>query len=294
MKIAAVQSNVALANPEQNLQSLKQWTKLAAEQQAELVVFPECYLTGYCFSSREEAFEHAQPVPGTIVDQLQSIAAEYKVGLVCGLLESDGTQLFNTCLLVDETGLISKYRKIHLPFVGVDRFTDYGMQPFEVCSFRGVNIGLNICYDAAFPESSRELALVGADLIILPTNWPAGAECMAKMVVQTRAMENAVYYVACDRVGTERGTRFIGSSSILSPQGTVLAKADETAETILYAEIDPEQSRHKRVIREAGTHELHRFGDRRPDVYQQLQASQKWPSPRDYLDQKQDVETRKC
>ena len=111
------------------------------------------------------------------------------------------------------------------------------------------------------------MALNGAELIVLPTNWPPGAECTADFVINTRAMENHVYYMAVNRVGTERGFRFIGKSKICNPSGEVLALANHEQEAILYAEIDPALARRKRVIRVPGKHEIDRFADRRPEMY---------------------------
>ena len=120
---------------------------------------------------------------------------------------------------------------------------------------------MSICYDGAFPEPSRAMALEGADLIVLPTNWPPGAECTADFVINTRAMENHVYYAAVNRVGDERGFRFIGKSKICGPSGDVLAIANHADETILYAEIDQALARRKRIIRVPGKHEIDRFAE---------------------------------
>jgi predicted amidohydrolase len=136
----------------------------------------------------------------------------------------------------------------------------------------GLRIGMHICYDGGFPESARVLTLLGADLIVLPTNWPPGAECMAGCAVNTRAMENHVYYAACDRVGHERGFRFLGLSKICDPRGQVLAEAPHDREEILYAEIDPSQARNKRIVRVPGLHVIDRLGDRRPEMYGPLVA----------------------
>jgi predicted amidohydrolase len=186
---------------------------------------------------------------------------------VFGLLEKDGDRLFNACALVGPEGFIAGYRKIHLPFLGVDRFTTSGDRPFQVHSAGPIRVGMNICYDCAFPESSRVMALAGADLIVLPTNWPPGAECTADYVVNARALENNVYYLAVNRVGEERGFRFIGGSKICATNGSPLAAAAHERETILYAEIDLARARNKHVVRVPNKHEINRFADRRPQWY---------------------------
>ena len=138
-------------------------------------------------------------------------------------------------------------------------------RPFDVIDTGDLKVGLNICYDSAFPESSRELTLLGADLIALPTNWPPGAEHVAEHAINTRAMENGIYYAAVNRVGHERGYDFIGKSRICGVAGETLAVADHANETILYAEIDPAAARKKRVERIPGKHSIDRMADRRPE-----------------------------
>jgi predicted amidohydrolase len=90
---------------------------------------------------------------------------------------------------------------------------------------------------------------------------------MAGCVVNARAMENNIFYAACDRVGDERGFHFIGQSKICGPSGQVLAEANHDREAILYAEIDVAAARQKKIIRRAKLHEIDRIRDRRPEMY---------------------------
>ena len=129
---------------------------------------------------------------------------------------------------------------------------------------------MHICYDGAFPETGRVLALLGADLLVLPTNWPTHSECAAEHMMACRAMENVVYAMAVNRVGEERGFRFIGRSSIVGTGGERLAFAGPDGEEILYAEIDPARARRKRLVRVPGKHEIDRIADRRPGFYAPL------------------------
>ena len=267
MKIAGVQMDVVFADREANLARIAARLRETALAGARLTVFPECSLPGYCFDSLDEARSHAETVPGPSTLRLAEICRELSVYAVVGLLEAEGERLFNAAALVGPGGLIATYRKVHLPFLGVDRFTTPGDRPFAVHSAGDVRVGMSICYDAAFPEAARVLALEGADLIVLPTNWPPGAECTADYVINTRAMENNVYYIAVNRVGNERGFRFIGQSKICDPRGKVLAEAPHENEVILYAEIDPAFARQKHVVRVPGKHEIDRFADRRPEMY---------------------------
>ena len=266
-KIAGVQMNVAFADKQANLKRIIKFAEAAAIDGARLVVFPECAVTGYCFESREEALPYAETVPGPTCEQLTEICRRFEVSVVVGLLERDGDRLFNAAVLVGPQGLLGSYRKVHLPYLGVDRFTTPGDLGFRVFETSGVRVGVNICYDLAFPEAARVLALEGADLITLPTNWPPGAECTADYVINTRALENKVYYLAVNRVGTERGFEFIGKSKICDTHGNTLAVAEHTRETTLYAEIDTTESRRKRIVRVPDKHIIDRFADRRPEFY---------------------------
>jgi predicted amidohydrolase len=266
-KIAAVQMDCRLGDRTANLQSIRKRLSTAADQGARLVVFPECILTGYGFGSLAQAMPHAEPLPGPSVDSLAADCRRLNVWTVVGLLEHDGDRLFNAAALVGPSGFIAGYRKVHLPCLGVDRFTTPGDRPFAVHDLGGLRIGINICYDGSFPESSRVLALLGADLIVLPTNWPPNAWRNPKFVVPTRAIENHVYYAAVNRIGEESGFRFIGQSSIIDCSGDPLAATDGDDDTILCSTIDPERARRKRIVNVPGEYEVDRVADRRPEMY---------------------------
>ncbi len=270
VRVAGVQMDVALGEPQKNLERILAFLEEAALAGARLVVFPECAITGYCFDSLEEARPFAEPIPGPSVERLARACREREVFAAFGLLEAAGGDLFNACALVGPEGLVGSYRKIHLPFLGVDRFTAPGDRPFAVHQAGAVRVGLNICYDGSFPESARVMALDGAELIALPTNYPSGSQGMTEHGINTRAMENRVYYLAVDRVGEERGFRFIGASKICDPDGRTLAVGPAGGETILYADIDPAEARRKRIVRVPGKHEIDRMADRRPEMYRRL------------------------
>jgi predicted amidohydrolase len=196
--------------------------------------------------------------------------SKLKVHAIFGLLERDGANLYNAAVLAGAKGLAGRYRKIHLPGLGVDKFVQPGDLGFIVCETAVARIGLNICYDGCFPESSRVMALRGADLVVLPTNWPTGAEEFAEYLVNARSLENHIFSVAVNRVGEERGFRFIGRSRIVDVSGKTLAQASVDREEVIVAEIEPEKARNKRIVRVPGKHEIHRFNDRRPELYGEI------------------------
>jgi predicted amidohydrolase len=271
VRIAGVQMDPKLGDVAANCDTIIERLREATAAGARLVVFPECALTGYGFANRADALKAAEQVPGPSLLRISLMCARHHAYAVIGLLERDGDRLYNACALVGG-GLIGCYRKVHLPHLGVDRFTDPGDRRFSVHSAGGLRIGMHICYDGAFPESGRVLSLLGADLLVLPTNWPTNCESQAEHLMACRAMENVVYAMAVNRVGEESGFRFIGRSSIAGPDGNILARASADAEEILYADIVPARARQKRLVRVPGLHELDRIADRRPGFYQPLVA----------------------
>tara|TARA_B100001123_G_scaffold446622_1_gene601618 strand:+ start:1756 stop:2592 length:837 start_codon:yes stop_codon:yes gene_type:complete len=267
IKIAGVQMDVQLGDNDANLERMERALETTAKGGATLTVFPECALSGYCFDSLQEASPYGESIPGPSTQRLAETCRRLGIFTVYGLLESHDTGLFNACALIGPEGLVASYRKIHLPYLGIDRFTTPGDRPFSVHAAGDLRIGMNICYDSAFPESARVMALAGADVIVLPTNFPPGSECMIQHVVHARAMENGVYYIAVNRVGQERSFPFIGQSKICDPDGKLLAEAPASEEAILYADIDLARARNKHRVRVPKQHEINRFADRRPSMY---------------------------
>ncbi len=270
VKIAAVQIEPVIMRNRENLDKILLKTRTAASSGADLIVFPECALTGYVFSSREEAIPYMETIPGPSTDKLAACCRELGVHVVVGLIEIEGNKCFNAAVLLGPEGLVGKYRKNHLPFLGIDRFLDPGDGPFKVYKTPIGNIGIHICYDCNFPESARVMTLLGADILVLPTNWPEGRGKVAKHVVVARAYENKVHFVGVDRVGRERGTKFIGLSKIINAWGDTLAEADSDNEQIIYGEVSLAEARDKHIIFKAGEFEMDLLHDRRPELYGQI------------------------
>ncbi len=270
VKVAGVQMDPQLMKNEENLDKILLKTREATGQGAELIVFPECALTGYVFNSREEALPFTEPIPGPATEKMATLCAELGVHVVFGLLEIDGDKCFNAAALIGPAGLVGKYRKNHLPFLGVDRFVDPGDRPFQVHDTPVGKIGMHICYDCNFPESARVMALQGAEILALPTNWPTGRGHISRYVVNTRALENVVHVIAVDRVGVERGVKFLGISKIASTGGDTLAEGSRDDEEILYAELSLAAARQKRFVVKPGEFEVDPINDRRPELYGSL------------------------
>lgn len=272
--IACVQLDCEIGRVAQNRERIVEHLRTAAKRDAEIVVFPECALTGYCFESLAEAAEFAEASDGPSAKALVSACRETGAHAVVGFIERDGARYYNAALLVGPRGVVGSYRKVHLPFLGVDRFLTPGDRAFQTFDLPFGRVGLNICYDASFPEAARMLKLLGAQLLILPTNWPPGAWRTPAFVVNTRAQENHLYFAAVNRIGEERGWRFIGRSKLVDYNGDTICEAGDEREEILLAELDLPAADQNRIVNVAGAYEVDRLADRRPDFYRLIAAAQ--------------------
>jgi len=272
MRVAVAQMEPMLAETERNLDAALERLEEAAAAGAQLLVLPECAIPGYMFDSAEEALPYAEEIPGPTTEAFERECARLGVHAITGLLERDGDTLYNAAILVGPDGLIGSYRKTHLPFLGVDRFVTPG-DGFKVFDTALGRIGLIICYDLRFPEVTRTLALQGADMVALPTNFPMAAKLQCDVIAPARAAENRVYLLVANRVGKERWGEFCGLSQIVDPFGKRLAETGETEETLLVAEVDLEKARDKDYV-VPGEYELYLFGHRRPELYGALVEEQ--------------------
>jgi predicted amidohydrolase len=266
MRVAVAQIEPKLAEKERNLDLCLARLEEAAVQEAELLVLPECALPGYVYESGDEALPYAEEVPGPSTAVLEEACARLDAYVVCGLLERDGDAIHNAAVLVGPDGLVGSYRKSHLPFLGVDRFVQAG-EELPVFDTPIGRIGIEICYDLRFPEVTRSLALAGAEIVCLPTNWPVAARANAELLAPARGYENLVYLLVANRVGKERTAEFCGRSQIVDTTGVRLAEADATSEALLVAEIDVARAREKSIVPAPGEYEMHLFGHRRPELY---------------------------
>ena len=267
IRIAGVQMEPIIQDKDRNMARCLELIKTTAKEGARLIVFPEAALSGYVFSSLEEAISSAEPIPGLSTERILNSCRELKVYVIVGLLEEDRGKYYNAAVFLGPSGLIGKYRKLHLPYLGIDRFLNHGDLPYEVFDTEVGRIGIGICYDTDFPEHARILALQGADIIVTITNWPEGIEFVPEHTVLTRARENHVYHIAVNRVGEERGVRFFGRSKFVDCLGGLLAEGKPYEEDILYAEINPALAREKYQVVVPGELEADVMKDRRPEFY---------------------------
>lgn len=232
-----------------------------------LFAFPECALTGYCFRNATEARDAALDADGPELQALTRVASEGDILVAMGYLERTPSGFANSVSLIGPGGVLATYRKTHLPHLGVDKWTEPGCDRFAAVDAGDLRVGMLICFDASFPEATRLLALDGADLVLLPTNWPDEASAKSAWLPNTRAYENVIYFASVNRVGEERGYHFRGRSRICGVEGQVLADGPVDTEGLLVADIDPQRARTKRIVRREGEYWLDRIGQRREDLY---------------------------
>ena len=234
------------------------------QAEADLMVLPELFATGYQFVSQEEVFRLAEAVPdGPTTTRLAEIAARRGMTIVAGLAERAGTRCFNSAVVVGPQGFIGCYRKTHLFFEETLLFTP-GDSGFQVWDIGHAKIGVMICFDWYYPEAARTLALQGAEIIAHPSNLVL-PNCPDSMV--TRCLENRVFSVTANRIGSEaRGGKdrltFIGMSEVVSSRGRILHRAPRECEDMTIVEIDPAEARIKALN---AYNDLLR--DRRPALY---------------------------
>jgi predicted amidohydrolase len=270
MRVGVVQTDPQLGDVAGNLRRCIERLEEAAESGCALVVFPECALSGYMFDDAATAARAAIDVPGAETGALLEACARLELHCVIGVLERAGATLLNTALLLGPRGLVGAYRKSHIACIGVDRFTTPGEEHYEVFDTPVGRIGLQICYDWRFPEITRVLALAGAEIVAHPTNSPVAARELVDYVPRTRAVENAVYFVTANRVGSEGGATFFGCSQVVDPFGAVIALADDAGESLIVADVDLELAREKTKEPGAGQYAVRLFADRRPELYGSL------------------------
>jgi predicted amidohydrolase len=233
---------------------------------AELLVLPELFNTGYAFTSKEEAWSLAEEVPqGATTEALCGIARKKNIHIVAGLCEKDGGRLFNSAVLVGPEGFRGIYRKIHL-FYEENFWFQPGDGGFKVFDIGACRIGIMICFDWFFPEAARILALKGAQIICHSANLVLPF-CQQGMV--TRCLENRVFAITANRTGREkRGERdflFTGKSQITGSDGNILYQAASDTEDIGIADIDVLTADNKNINRYN-----HLFKDRKVAFYGEL------------------------
>jgi len=236
VRVGFVQINSKLLDVEGNIDRA---FHLVGRKKTDLLVIPELFNTGYNFRNMREVTKVAEQIPqGPTAEAVREFSRRNETVVVAGIAERKGHKFYNSAVVVRKGRYLGTYRKVHL-FYNEKKFFTPGHE-FKVFG----KIGVMICFDWIFPESARTLMLKGAEVIAHPSNLVL-PHCPGSM--KTRALENHVYVVTADRVGVERGLRFIGQSQIVSPRGQIVYQASPVSEECVVREIDLSLARDKSV-----------------------------------------------
>jgi 5-aminopentanamidase len=274
VRIAACQVSLLVGQPEENRAAAAAAVTEAAGQGARIVVLPELTPSGYVFGDPAEARSLSEPADGPTAAEWTELAVRHELVIAGGFSEvgTDG-RLYNSAMLVDSSGVRAVYRKAHLWDAEADFFTP-GEQPPSVIDTRYGAIAVMICYDVEFPEWVRLPALAGADLLAVPTNWPAepvpaGERPIVTANVQVAAFANRMFVAAACRCGDERGVSWTGGSVIAGPDGYPVAGPASTSgdrggarAELLLADCELSLARNKATSTRNDAH-----ADRRPALY---------------------------
>jgi len=289
IKVATVAMNVVY-DKKRNLEKYMKFIDEAVAKGAKLIVFPEQSLQGYLYNLASAlnleyiryVHDNAEFIPeGESTQALVKNAREKDIYIIWGMTERDKNAvdlIYNSAVLVGPEGYIGTYRKVHQPLD--EKHVFYPGEDWPVFRTNIGRIGMMICYDKCFPESARELALGGAEIIVLPTAWPLMsigsdlktdhlkrwydlADCM-------RAAENQVWYIASNQIGTAPKSEhdFLGHSRIIDPYGIILADTGYK-EDIVMAEIGVQQGliEYRATIFGGG---YNFYLDRKPQLYKRI------------------------
>ncbi len=240
LTVALAQMNVAVGNPDTNLQTARGMAERAASEGAELLLFPELWGSGYDLN---HAHDHATTTAHGLFAEMAAMAQQYKMWVGGSLLgkidDQPAPNPYNLFALFTPDGtLAAHYAKTHLfRLMDEEKWLSPGAARTTVDLPWG-KAGMAICYDLRFPELFRKYALQGARLMLLPSEWPKPRLAHWRTLLRARAIENQCYVLACNRVGQDpNGTTFFGHSAVIDPWGETLVEGD-TEEVLLTTTLD--------------------------------------------------------
>src|SRR5256885_3147683 len=261
MKIAVAQIACTPGDVEANLRTTNDFASRAKHSGAELIVFPEMIDTGY---SMPVIQKHATSWREGAVPRLQKMAKQLSLAVIAGVSDREGPHIYNSQAFIDAGGNIrAKYRKTHLVTAAPldERPVFTAGDAFVSCKFDKFNLGLTICYDLRFPEVCRALAVEhGANVLINSSAWPFPRLEHLRILALTRAIENQSYLIVANRVGSDDGVTFCGTSVIIDPYGVIVAAASADREELIQAEISQD-------VIDAVRARMAVFDHRRQDLY---------------------------
>lgn len=257
LTIALAQMDVPKGCPDRNVARARQFAAQAHEAGADLLLLPELWLHGY---DLERGDKWAAPLGEGGFAEMASMAREFEVHVVGSILERHTDGVSNTAVLYSPRGeLLGFYRKMHLfRLMQEHRYLTPGTHA-TICRTPWGPTGLGICYDLRFPELFRTMALAGAELFVIPAQWPVKRIEAWLLLARARATENELIVAACNRVGSDGDVSFPGRSIVADPWGNTIVEGDDQ-ERLLIARAD------LREIEKARRY-LTVYKDRRPAAY---------------------------
>ncbi|MBI9089173.1 MAG: nitrilase [Desulfobacterium sp.] len=247
-----------------NLDTCLELATQAADLGADLVLFPELNITGYCTNSEIASF--AAPLPGPITDALLDTATRLNITILAGMLEKEGANtLFATHVAAMKNGSLGRYRKLHLAPPEKEIFTQG--TTIETFTTNDFNFGIQMCYDAHFPELSTRMALGGADILLIPHASPRKTpkEKLDSWMrhLGARAFDNGLFVLACNQVGTHpSGLAFPGVAVAIGPDGKIIKSLLGDHGDLLILDLDSE------LLERVRSHRMRYFlPNRRNDLY---------------------------
>ncbi len=258
LTVALAQMAVALGRPDRNEATARAMAAQAAEAGAHLLLLPELWPTGYDLGRAEE---EAAPLDQGPFALMASLAREHGLYLLGTALEANpGGRPFNTAALYGPDGrLVGAYRKVHLfPLIGEKEHLAAG-HSLPVLTWLWGRVALAICYDLRFPEQWRAYTCAGAQIILIPAEWPVRRVEHWRLLLRARAVENQLFVVGCNRAGADADGEFGGHSAVVDPWGRVLVEGGAEPGLFL-ATLDLAE------VARARAH-FPWLNDRRPEVY---------------------------
>lgn len=241
--VAAIRIQPVFGDLAGNRQTTHAALTAAADAGAEVLVLPELCISGYCFESDAEADAACETIPGPSTELWSALARDRGVVIIGGLAERDATgQRRNSAVVIDPSGIVGVYRKLHLWGREKLYFVPGDELPPIVATSLG-KVGVGICYDLWFPELVRVLADGGAELLVFPSNLTDDPPIVLSdhvyvAVARAAAHLNRVPLIVADRCGTERGATWAGAAVVIAASGTTIALApDNDAPAIVIAEL---------------------------------------------------------
>ena len=260
MNVSIVQFSPQLGNIASNIEQINLLLKGCTN--SDLIILPELANSGYNFQSFEEAFNcSVNSSKSDFIDFLKDISFSTNSGIICGINERVGKHLFNSAVYLNDGKFVGLYRKLHL-FADEFKYFEPGDVGLPIFNYNGLKFGILICFDWAFPEIWRYLALKDVNLVCHPSNLVLP---YAQNVIPSYSIINRIYIATANRIGTEHGITFSGNSIISDPDGNIAGQLSGEEEGILTVKMDIEKSKNKML-----THSNHIFNDRRLDVYSDL------------------------